>query len=121
MNAPQKSVLSLKRAAPAENTPQIEERLHKVLANAGLGSRRMLEQRIQAGEVEVNGSAATIGASVRAGDRVVIDGKQTVASQTFADRLVPWKVLFGKPLVDDPGLRSGTRRRARRRRGRGLG
>ncbi|GLQ51411.1 pseudouridine synthase [Dyella flava] len=85
MNAPQKSVLSLKRATPPENTPQIEERLHKVLANAGLGSRRMLEQRIQAGEVEVNGSAANIGASVRAGDRVVLDGKQFVVATDNRD------------------------------------
>jgi 23S rRNA pseudouridine2605 synthase len=85
MNAPQKSVLSLKRAAPTENAPQIEERLHKVLANAGLGSRRMLEQRIQAGEVEVNGTAATIGASVRSGDRVVIDGKQFVVATDSRD------------------------------------
>ena len=85
MNAPQKSVLSLKRAAPTEDAPQIEERLHKVLANAGLGSRRMLEQRIQAGEVEVNGSPANIGASVRAGDRVVIDGKQFVVATDSRD------------------------------------
>ena len=85
MNAPQKSVLSLKRTAPTENSPQIEERLHKVLANAGLGSRRMLEQRIQAGEVEVNGVAANIGASVRAGDRVVIDGKQFVVATDSRD------------------------------------
>ncbi|QAU23121.1 rRNA pseudouridine synthase [Dyella sp. M7H15-1] len=85
MNAPQKSVLSLKRAAPPENTPLIEERLHKVLANAGLGSRRMLEQRIQAGEVEVNGAAANIGASVHAGDRVVLDGKQFVVATDNRD------------------------------------
>jgi 23S rRNA pseudouridine2605 synthase len=85
MNAPQKSVLSLKRAAPAENLPQIEERLHKVLANAGLGSRRMLEQRIQAGEVELNGNAANIGASVRAGDRVSLDGKQFVVATDNRD------------------------------------
>ena len=85
MNAPQKSVLSLKRATPPENAPQVEERLHKVLANAGLGSRRMLEQRIQAGEVEVNGSPANIGASVRAGDRVVIDTKQFVVATDNRD------------------------------------
>jgi 23S rRNA pseudouridine2605 synthase len=85
MNAPQKSVLSLKRATPPENAPQIEERLHKVLANAGLGSRRMLEQRIQAGEVEVNGNAASIGASVRAGDRVTLDGKQFVVATDNRD------------------------------------
>jgi 23S rRNA pseudouridine2605 synthase len=85
MNAPQKSVLSLKRSTPTDNAPQIEERLHKVLANAGLGSRRMLEQRIQAGEVDLNGNPATIGASVRAGDRVVIDGKQFVVATDNRD------------------------------------
>ena len=85
MNAPQKSVLSLKRAATPENAPQIEERLHKVLANAGLGSRRMLEQRIQAGDVEVNGAAANIGASVRAGDRVMLDSKQFVVATDSRD------------------------------------
>ena len=85
MTAPQKSVLSLKRAPRDESTPAIEERLHKVLANAGLGSRRMLEQRIQAGEVELNGTPATIGASVHAGDRVVLDGKQFVVATDNRD------------------------------------
>ena len=85
MNAPQKSVLTLKREPRNENTPPLEERLHKVLANAGLGSRRMLEQRIQAGDVEVNGTVATIGASVHAGDRVTLDGKQFVVSTDNRD------------------------------------
>ena len=49
-----------------------------MLANAGLGSRRLLEQRIEAGEVLVNGTAAGIGLSVRAGDRVEMDGKRFV-------------------------------------------
>jgi 23S rRNA pseudouridine2605 synthase len=83
MNAPQRSLLKLKRGGdtPADTTTQqLEERLHKVLANAGLGSRRMLEQRIQAGEVEVNGTVATIGSSVHAGDRVVLDAKQFVVA-----------------------------------------
>ena len=82
MNAPQRSLLTLKRGGdnPADSNQQLEERLHKVLANAGLGSRRMLEQRIQAGEVEVNGTVATIGSSVHAGDRVVLDGKQFVVA-----------------------------------------
>ncbi|HEX7813807.1 pseudouridine synthase [Dyella sp.] len=85
MNAPQKSVLTLKREPRNDDTPALEERLHKVLANAGLGSRRMLEQRIQAGEVEVNGTAASIGASVHAGDRVTIDSKQFVVSTDNRD------------------------------------
>ena len=36
--------LSLKREASTEQ-PKLEERLHKVLAQAGLGSRRALEAR----------------------------------------------------------------------------
>lgn len=81
MTAPQKSVLTLKREPRnEENAAPLEERLHKVLANAGLGSRRMLEQRIQAGEVELNGSPAGIGASVHAGDRVTLDGKQFIVA-----------------------------------------
>jgi len=94
MTAPKKSTLSLKRA-PASDAAPLEERLHKVLANAGLGSRRMLEQRIQAGEIELNGSPATIGTSVHAGDRVVIDGKQfVIATDNRGDAEV---LIYHKP------------------------
>ena len=72
-----RSILSLKRPS-ADDVPPLDERLHKVLANAGLGSRRLLEQRIEAGEVLVNGTAAGIGLSVRAGDRVEMDSKRFV-------------------------------------------
>src|SRR5690606_7438466 len=73
--------LSLKRnedAGPA--AARIEERLHKVLAQAGLGSRRALEQRIADGLVKVNGEVAQVGQSVRSGDRVELDGRAFVAS-----------------------------------------
>jgi 23S rRNA pseudouridine2605 synthase len=85
MTAPQKTVLSLKREPRNEAEAALEERLHKVLANAGLGSRRMLELRIQSGEVELNGKPAEIGTSVHAGDRVVIDGKQFVVATDNRD------------------------------------
>jgi 23S rRNA pseudouridine2605 synthase len=86
MTAPQKTVLSLKRDTRVDpNAATLEERLHKVLANAGLGSRRMLEVRIQSGEVELNGSPAEIGMSVHAGDRVVLDGKQFVVATDSRD------------------------------------
>lgn len=96
MSAPQKTVLSLKRDVRVDpNAPALEERLHKVLANAGLGSRRMLEVRIQSGEVELNGARAEIGMSVHAGDRVVIDGKQfVVATDSRDDTEV---LLYHKP------------------------
>ena len=61
----QRRPLSLKRENDtAAETPRLEERLHKVLAQAGLGSRRALEQRIADGLVKVNGEVATIGMSV---------------------------------------------------------
>ena len=86
MTAPQKSVLTLKHEPRANaDAPALEERLHKVLANAGLGSRRMLEQRIQSGEIELNGAPAEIGMSVKAGDRVVMDGKQFVVATDSRD------------------------------------
>ncbi|HOX71601.1 23S rRNA pseudouridine(2605) synthase RluB [Dokdonella sp.] len=78
MTSPVRNVLSLKRSAPDDVVATLEERLHKVLATAGLGSRRMLEGRIEAGEVQVNGAPASLGLSVRAGDRIEIDGKRFV-------------------------------------------
>ena len=50
MTTPSRNVLSLKRSAPEQVSATLEERLHKVLATAGLGSRRMLESRIEAGK-----------------------------------------------------------------------
>jgi 23S rRNA pseudouridine2605 synthase len=80
MSSTPRSLLTLKRSAATEHDGSLEERLHKVLANAGLGSRRMLEQRIANGEIRVNGAAAETGLSVRAGDRVEVDNKQFVVA-----------------------------------------
>ena len=68
--------LTLKRGRETEaaaSAPRLEERLHKVLAQAGLGSRRALEQRIADGLVKVNGEVATVGMSVAGGLYVIID------------------------------------------------
>jgi 23S rRNA pseudouridine2605 synthase len=51
------------------------ERLQKVLARAGLGSRRVCEQLIEQGRVLVNGQVAALGRRVdTAGDAVTVDG-----------------------------------------------
>ncbi|MBS0383397.1 MAG: rRNA pseudouridine synthase [Proteobacteria bacterium] len=80
MSSTPRSLLTLKRPVTQAGSDALEERLHKVLANAGLGSRRLLEQRIAAGEILVNGQAAQTGSSVRAGDRVELDRKQFVVA-----------------------------------------
>ncbi len=93
MNSPTRGVLSLKRSQNAG--PAVEDRLHKVLANAGLGSRRMLEERIQAGEVRVNAAVALLGSSVKVGDRIEMDGKLFVAIVDNAEHAQV--LMFHKP------------------------
>lgn len=66
---------------PAEGSPEAGERLQKVLAQAGLGSRRHCEAYILAGRVQVNGQVvATLGARVRPGqDLILVDGRPIAA------------------------------------------
>ena len=52
----------------------MSERLQKVLARAGLGSRRGLEDVIAQGRVRVNGELAVLGTKVTAEDRIEMDG-----------------------------------------------
>lgn len=62
-------------AAKASMPPPTEtrgEKLHKMLAQAGLGSRRAMEERIRAGEVMVNGKVAGIGDRVTAEDHIKV-------------------------------------------------
>ena len=58
------------------------ERLQKLLAQAGYGSRRACEEFITAGRVRVNGQVATLGQKADLTvDKVTMDGKPT----SFAD------------------------------------
>jgi 23S rRNA pseudouridine2605 synthase len=52
------------------------EKIQKVLANAGLGSRREIETWIEGGRVTVNGKPATIGDRMTYRDRVCVDGRE---------------------------------------------
>ena len=56
---------------PQPETPK----LHKVLAQAGLGSRLEMEQLILEGRISVNGEPAHIGQRVQFGDTVKVNGK----------------------------------------------
>jgi len=50
-------------------------KLHKVLADAGIGSRREMEELILAGRVSVNGTPAHIGQRIAHTDQVKVNGK----------------------------------------------
>ncbi len=50
------------------------ERIQKLLARSGMGSRREVETWIRDGVIRANGSVATLGAQVSAGDRITVRG-----------------------------------------------
>lgn len=83
-------------------------KLHKVLADAGVGSRREMEDLIIAGRVSVNGEPAHIGQRVGAQDQVRVNGR--LISRPNSSR-PPRVILYHKPAGeivshDDPGGRA---------------
>jgi 23S rRNA pseudouridine2605 synthase len=83
-------------------------KLHKLLAEAGIGSRREMEELIIAGRVSVNGEPAHIGQRVGSNDVVRVNGKPINRSLS---RKVPRVILYHKPAGeivshDDPGGRA---------------
>ncbi|MDY0005431.1 MAG: pseudouridine synthase [Spongiibacteraceae bacterium] len=71
------------------------EKLQKVLARAGLGSRREMEQLIADGQVQVNGRVAGLGDRVGSDDAVLVRGRKL---RTEALQEQPSRVLiYNKP------------------------
>lgn len=62
------------------------EKLQKVLARAGYGSRREIESWIEAGRIKVNKRVATLGDRVSESDRIQIDGKFVAQSRLKEQR-----------------------------------
>lgn len=97
------------------------ERLQKVLARAGFGSRRQLEDWIRDGRIMVNGQRAEIGASVEPADLVKIDGRsvsiatdpahaaRTLLYHKPAGELTTRRDEAGRPTVFDnlPRIKNG--------------
>ncbi|MEP7069881.1 MAG: pseudouridine synthase [Usitatibacter sp.] len=57
------------------SSPSKRERLQKVMAQSGHGSRRNIEILIAQGHITINGQVAKLGDSVGPGDKVKLDGK----------------------------------------------
>lgn len=99
----------------------MDGRIHKVLAEHGIGSRREIENWIREGRVKVNGVPAVIGQRIGAADRIRVDGRDI--SRRLAGRQPLRVIVYHKPggeilrqrKGDDrtsvearlPGLRSG--------------
>jgi 23S rRNA pseudouridine2605 synthase len=83
-------------------------KLHKVLADAGLGSRRDMEEWIVAGRISVNGMPAHIGQRIGPNDQVRVNGRQL--NRRPAQQQQVRVLLYHKPAGeitsrDDPGQR----------------
>ena len=70
------------------------EKLQKVLARMGYGSRRKLEESITAGEVMVNGKKAKLGDRVVASDNIKFKGKPVSNDEVIDNRIL----LYHKPV-----------------------
>ena len=69
-------------------------RLQKLLAAAGLGSRREIETWIEAGRVALNGKTAKLGDRAVPSDAVAVDGKTITFSEASHARVL----LYHKPM-----------------------
>jgi 23S rRNA pseudouridine2605 synthase len=61
---------------PNANAPEGPERIQKLLARAGVGSRRDLESWIEAGRLQINGEPVAPGQKATVQDRIELDGKR---------------------------------------------
>lgn len=90
------------------NSDAVNPKLHKVLAEAGIGSRREMEELIIAGRVSVNGEPAHIGQRVGVKDLVKVNGRPVARLNTSKP---PRIILYHKPAGeivshDDPAGRA---------------
>ncbi|MEO8627190.1 MAG: 23S rRNA pseudouridine(2605) synthase RluB [Betaproteobacteria bacterium] len=87
--------------ADAAHGPQ---KIHKILAAAGLGSRREMEELIRAGKVKVNGDIALVGMRVAPGDLIKVGRRQvTVRDSTEVPRIIAYHKPEGEIVShDDP-------------------
>jgi 23S rRNA pseudouridine2605 synthase len=94
--------------ASSGRAPDGTFKLQKVLAQAGLGSRRKMEELVRAGRVTVNGAPASIGARVGPRDVIKVEGRLL---RREAKEEATRVLLYHKPegeIVsrDDPGGRA---------------
>jgi 23S rRNA pseudouridine2605 synthase len=87
-----KSATAVNAMTPASDG----ERIQKLLARAGLGSRREIERWIAEGRLTVNGQAVTLGYHLKPGDHLLINGR-VVKWDKYAEQ--PTRVLvYHKPV-----------------------
>ncbi len=73
----------------------MSDKLQKLLAHAGMGSRREIEKWISDGRVSVNGRRAKLGDRASASDRILVDGKLMSLSEVSGEKVKA--LIYHKP------------------------
>ena len=73
----------------------MDEKLQKVLARAGFGSRREMEEWIKQGRIKINGKVADIGDRVGKADALLVDGKKVNPNSAVSE--LQRVLLYNKP------------------------
>lgn len=82
-----------KEASPEAKETRQDEKLQKVLARSGLGSRREMERWIEERRITVDARVATLGDRVDASSRITVDGRPLMAAPAVETRCI----LYHKP------------------------
>lgn len=73
----------------------MKERIQKILARAGYGSRREIERWVESGDILVNGQPASIGQAIDANDRVTLRGQRLYLEARL--QTTPKVLMYNKP------------------------
>lgn len=74
----------------------MSERLQKILARAGLGSRREIEGWIREGRIRIDGVIAELGVSISGTENIAIDGQPVALPPPQAQRVIAYHKPFGE-------------------------
>jgi 23S rRNA pseudouridine2605 synthase len=91
---PKQATNPIATSADATTAPNTKQRLNKLLALSGLGSRRDMETLIETGRVTVNGQVAILGTTVDEYDVVRLDSR--ILKLPFTPEL-PQVLIYHKP------------------------
>lgn len=85
-----------KRSNLKSPEPAATEKLQKLLARAGFGSRRALETWVSEGRITLNGKVATLGDRASLTDKICVDGKPISVKRLEGPRVRV--LLYNKPI-----------------------
>lgn len=80
--------LTRRKTPPASETAPVK--IHKLLADAGIGSRREIERWIAEGRITVDGRPAEVGERVTGTEKLVVDGRPVRLSESARHRYLAY-------------------------------